>query len=342
MVVIITLNILKEQFMKISHNLRTYSVAFVIFGLFTLAGCAWFSNSDKVASCNSSDVLLEIDGKPALTVQEYEDQLEMARKSNAQIDMLLQMMPNAEKDIIFRGMTTAKLMQAWAQKEGVDATPEFKKQQKQLHEAMDSQLYMKHFDDAHPVQVSDSDVSNYYESKKDVIPALTLTPGGTEITFVRFENKNKAESFLTKVKDVKKVAAFKTFATDIKQNANEAVINPTSPFAESIKNAVLDIKKLPSVHLVKADENSYWVILATGKSQAKYRDLKTPEIYQGLKKMLTDERKGQQLEVVIDDLKQKLNVVEHTKYFENKAAQKSENLQNLSDEALDQQVPSKV
>lgn len=328
--------------MKNLHNLRTYSGALVILGLFSLAGCAWFSKSDNVASCNSSDVLLEIDGKPALTVQEYEDQLDMARKSNAQIDMLLQMMPNAEKDIIFRGMTTAKLMQAWAQKEGIDSSAEFKKQQKQLHEAMDSQLYMKHFDDAHPVEVSDSDVSNYYESKKDIIPALTLTPGGTTISFVRFDNKNKAENFLTKAKDVKKIAAFKTLATEIKQDANDAVINSTSPFAESIKNAVLDIKKFPSVHLIKADESSYWVVIATGKSEAKYRDLKTPEIYQGLKKMLTDERKGQQLETVIDDLKQKLNVVEHTKYFENKANQKSENLQNMSDEALDQQAPIKV
>lgn len=327
------------------NTFRSYSIFITIFGLFFLAGCAWWSSSSgKMSSCNASDALLEIDGKPVLTVQDYEDQLEMARKANAQIDMLLQMMPNAEKDIIFRGMTTAKLMQAWAEKQGVDKTAEFQKQRKQLHDAMDSQLYMKHFDDAHPVEISDSDVADFYEAKKDVIPALTLTPGGVSITFVRFEGKNKAENFLTKVQDVKKAVAFKTLAKENKQNSGEAVINKTSPFAESIKNAVLEIKKFPSVHLIKADENAYWVVLATGKSETKYRDLQTPEIQQGLKKMLIDERKGQQLEAVIEKLKQELNVVEHTKYFEDKAQQKSEALQSALQEPSDEhsQIPVKV
>jgi hypothetical protein len=328
------------------HHFRVYSIAFLVAGLFFLAGCAWwpFSKSDKIGSCSSSESLLEIDGKPVLTVQEYEDQLEMARKANAQIDMLLQMMPNAEKDIIFRGMTTAKLMQAWAEKQGVDKTAEFQKQRKQLHEAMDSQLYMKYFDDAHPVQVSDADVADYYQAKKDLIPALTLTPGGVAISFVRFEGKNKAENFLNKVKDVKKAAAFKSMATESKETPGEAVINPTSPFAEAVKNAVLDIKKFPSIHLVKAGENAYWVILATGKSQTQYRDLKTPEIQQGLKKMLTDERKGQQLETVLEKLKQQLHVVEHTKYFEDKAQKKAEAMQASTEESSNelQQIPVKV
>lgn len=332
--------------MKSLRNFRKYSIVLTIFGLFFLAGCVWWPSlkSGKVGSCNSSLALLEIDGKPVLTVQEYEDQLDMARKANAQIDMLLQMMPNAEKDIIFRGMTTAKLMQAWAEKQGVDKTEEFQKQRKQLHEAMDSQLYMKHFDDAHPVQVSDADVADYYQVKKDIIPALTLKPGGVEITFVRFEGQNKAEGFLAKVKDTKKAAAFKTIATENKQTVSDAVINKTSPFTESVKNAVLDVKKFPSVHLVKAGENAYWVILATGKSETKYRDLSTPEIHQGLKKMLIDERKGQQLEAVIEKLKQELNVVEHTKYFEDKAQQKAAALQAPVEESLDEQqeVPVKV
>ncbi|OGB86548.1 hypothetical protein A3J41_02315 [candidate division TM6 bacterium RIFCSPHIGHO2_12_FULL_38_8] len=328
-----------------SFNIRTYSVAFLIFGLLFLAGCAWFSSSDgKLGSRGSSSVLLEINGKSALSVQEYEEQLDMARKANAQIDMLLQMMPNAEKDILFRGMVTAKLMQAWAEHKGVDKAAEFKKQRQQLHDAMDSQLYMKYFDDAHPVEVSDTDVANYYYAKKDIIPALTLTPGGVEVTFVRFEGKNKAENFLAKAKDVKKAATFKNLASESKQTASDAIINKTSPFADVVKTAILEIKKFPSVHLIKAGENAYWVVLAAGKSETKYRDLSTPEIQQGLKKMLMDERKGQQLEAEIEKLKQQLNVVEHTKYFEDKAQQKSEALQaaGLDESSDDQQVPVKV
>ncbi len=324
--------------MKSFNTFRTYSIVISCLGLFLLAGCDWFSTSNKSGSCSGSDVLLEINGKPALTVQEYEEQLEMARKANAQIDMLLQMMPNAEKDIIFRGMTTAKLMQAWAEKNGVDTSEEFKKHRKQLHDAMDSQLYMKYFDDAHPVHVSDADLAKYYEEKKDMIPALMQTPGGVDISFVRFENKNKAEQFLIKVKDVKKAAAFKAMATESKQTPGTAVINAKAPFAEAIKNAVLEIKKFPSVHMIKAGDDAYWIILATGKSETVYRDLKNPEIEQGLKKMLADERKAQQVESIIEQLKSELNVVEHSKYFEDKMQHKQQNMQEESEDLDEQQI----
>ena len=330
--------------MKSFNTLRTYSVVVSVFSLFLFAGCDWFSKSNQTGSCSGSDVILEINGKPALTVEQYEEQLDMARKANAQIDMLLQMMPNAEKDIIFRGMTTAKLMQAWAEKEGVDKSEEFKKQRKQLHDAMDSQLYMKYFDDAHPVEVSDADVAQYYEDKKDVIPALTLTPGGVDISFVRFEDKNKAEQFLSKAKDVKKADTFKAMATESKQTPGTAVINAKAPFADAIKNAVLEIKKFPSVRMVKVGDGAYWVVLATGKTETLYRDLRNPEIQQGLKKMLSDERKGAQLEAVLEKLRSEMNVVEHNKYFEEKALQKQQAMQeaSASEEMDEQQTPVQV
>ncbi|MCX5924377.1 MAG: hypothetical protein NTZ68_03070 [Candidatus Dependentiae bacterium] len=304
--------------------------AFIIVSALTIPGCAWWpfgSSNKETTSFSGSDALLTIDGVPALTVQEYEEQLDMARKANQQIDMLLQMMPNAEKDFVFRGMATAKLMKAWAQKQGIDKTEDFKKQRSQLHEAMDLQLYMKHFDEAHPINISDSDVAKFYEDKKDSIPALTLSAGGVEVSFVRFESKDKAEKFFDKVKGFKKAAAFKASAEDSKQKAGDSVINEKSSFSPSIKSAVLSFKKFPSVHMLKAEDNSYWVLFAAGKSEAKYRDPKTPEIQHGLRKMLADERKEKQLEELVDKLKTEMNVVENNKYFEEKESKKRAALQ---------------
>ena len=306
--------------------------AFIIVAGLTIPGCAWwpFGSSNKDASAqmaSGSDVLLTIDGVPALTVQEYEEQLDTARKENKQIDMLLQMMPNAEKDFIFRGMATAKLMKAWAQKQGIDKTEDFKKQRNQLHEAMDLQLYMKHFDEAHPINISDSELSRFYEEKKDVIPALTLAQGGVETLYVRFESKDKAEKFNEKVKGIKKAAAFKALAQESKYQVGDSVINEKSSFSPSIKNEVLSIKRFPSVDMVKSDDNSYWVFFATGKSETKYRDLKSPEVHHGLKKMMTDERKEKQLEGLVDKLKTEMNVVENNKYFEEKENRKRAALQ---------------
>lgn len=322
-----------------SHNTQRAIYAFVLVsGLMLLAGCNWFKKSESKSetSAASGDVLMTIDGKPALTVQEYEEQLDMARKANPQIEMFLQMMPNAEREFVFRGMATARLMKAWAHKQGIDQTEEFKKQQQHLHEAMDLQLYMKHFDEAHPIAVTDSDVQNYYEEKKDTIPGLAISQGGVETSYVRFESKNKAQDFFDKVKEVKKADSFKKIAEEHKHQVGQSVINAKSPFGEAIKNSVLDMKKFPSVQIVKAGEDAYWVIFASGKTEAKYHDLKSPQVQQGLRKMIADERKEKQLEAMVEKLKAELNVVENNAYFEEKEAKKRAANENVAGQDSDE------
>jgi len=322
--------------MKSNNRQLAISAMFLVSGLF-FTGCGWFKKSidSTSSSTGSSDVLMTIDGKPVLTVQEYEEQLDMARKANPQIEMFLQMMPNAEKEFVFRGMATARLMKAWAEKQGIDKTPEFQKQRQHLHEAMDLQLYMKHFDEAHPVNVTDQDVAQYYEEKKDVIPGLAITQQGVETSYVRFESKDKAEKFFDKVKDVKKVDAFKSIAEEHKHQVGQSLINSKSPLADAIKNAVVDIKKFPSVQMINAGEGSYWVLFASKKSEAKYHDLKSPQVQQGLRKMIADERKEKQLEAMVEKLKNDMNVEENSKYFEDKEAKKRAALDDKSEEAAD-------
>ncbi len=319
--------------MKSFNQLSIFSISILFSGLFFIAGCNWLpfgkaDTSEKSYSCAPCDTLLSINGSPVLSVQDYEEKLDMARKANPQIDMILSMMPNAEKDLIFRGMTTAELMKAWAKKNGIDQDPEFVKQRKQVHEAMDLQLYMKAFDQAHPVQVSDSDIAKFYEDKKDSIPGLALSAGGTEICFVRVEKKSEADALYAKLRDAKKSEAFKSVAEASKQQVGTATINEKSPYAEVIKEEVLQIKKFPTVKMIKVGDSAYWIVLATGSVKAQYRDLKTPEVHAGLKKMIEDERKDKQLESLMEKLKQELNVVEHTKYFEDKEMEKRARMDN--------------
>ncbi|HSW76155.1 MAG TPA: hypothetical protein VLG50_03880 [Candidatus Saccharimonadales bacterium] len=322
--------------MKFQNKHLAISAFVMVTGLTVMSGCAWWpfgSTCRDITSTSSGDVLLTINGTPALTVQEYEEQLDMARKENQQFDMLLQMMPNAEKDFVFRGMATAKLMKAWAEKHGIDKTEKFKRERNQLHEAMDLKLYMKYFDEAHPVSISDSDVENFYHEKKDVIPGLALSQGGVETSFVRFESKDKADKFFDKVKAFKKAAAFKAAAQEHKYKVGDAVINEKSSFSPAIKNVVLSLKKFPVVHTIKADDDSYWVVFAADKTETKYRDLKSPEVQQGLRKMLSDERREKQLEELVNKLKTEMNVVENSKYFEEKENKKRAALQQMQNSA---------
>ncbi|MBI2344725.1 hypothetical protein HYV10_01480 [Candidatus Dependentiae bacterium] len=307
-----------------SYNQQLALCGFLLISGLFFSGCEFFKKSDKKAdtALGSGEVLMSIDGVPVLTADEYEQRLEMARKANPQIEMFLQIMPNAERELIFRGISMYQLMKAWADKEGISNTPEFKEQQKHMHEAMDMQLFMKHFDDAHPVQVSDGDIENYYHEKKDMVPGLMQSAGGVETLYVRFESKAKAQHFFDKVKDIKKMDTFKKVAEEHKNHVGQSVINEKSPFSEALKKSVLDLKKFPSIQMVKVSDDAYWVVFASGKTEAKYHDLKSPQVQQGLRKMIEDERKTEQAEKIMDQLKKDLNVVENKAYFDDKEAKK--------------------
>lgn len=325
--------------MKSSNKQLAFCAFLLISGLF-FNGCEFFKKSDQNGSNSASgsgDVLMSIDGVPVLTVGEYEQRLEMARKANPQIEMFLQIMPNAERELIFRGISMYQLMKAWADKEGITKTTEFKEQQKHMHEAMDMQLFMKHFDDAHPTNVTDADIENYYHEKKDVIPGLMLSVGGVETSYVNFDSKAKAQAFFDKVKDVKKADTFKKVAEEYKNHVGNSVINEKSPFSEALKKSILDIKKFPSVHVVKVSDDKYWVVFASGKTEAKYHDLKSPQVQQGLRKMIEDERKSEQADKVMEQLKKDLNVVENKSYFDEKEAKKraEQQAQSSNDEEED-------
>lgn len=314
---------------------RVFAASLVVgaAGLMLLSGCEWFSSKKETASTlaivDKGDVLLTIDGKPVFTIAEYEEQLDAARQGNQEIDMVLQMMPNAEKEYIFKVFETGKIMQKWAEKEGIDQTEDFKKQRKQLHDAMDFQLYMKSFYDQNPMHISDSDVKDFYNEKKDSISGLKLADGGVEVIYVRFDSKVKADAFLEKVKEVKDKNKFKALSEADGLTVADTTVNEKSSLSDSLKNGILALKHFPHVQVAKAGDKSYWVLLASGKIDAKYHDLKSPQVQQGLKKMIADERRPKQLEDFIDKKKQEYNVVTHDDYFVKKEAQKRAAMESM-------------
>lgn len=328
--------------MHIKNKKNLFAATFMVsmLGLAVFTGCGLWKKNDTTETTEGSvakkdDVLLVIGGKPVLTVAEYEDQLTAARQAHQEIEMLLQMMPNAEKDYIFQGIMTGKIMQEWANKEGIDKDPEFKKQLKQMVDAMALNLYVKAFYDKYPVEISDADVKDFYDTKKDEIKGLQIAQGGTHVVYVRFDAKDKAEKFLEKVKEIKDASKFQAIAKADNLVVADAIINEGSPISDTLKSAVLDIKKFPKKEIVKVGDNAFWVLLATGKSDAKYHDFKSPDVQQGLKKMMTDERRQKQLEEFIKKMKTELDVKEHLGYFEQKENQKKAAMEAMMKQGKD-------
>ena len=315
--------------MIVSKVENRFAVSFLLAVLlFTLPGCLSDKNDNNSQSPESatsaindnSEVLLSIDGRPALTANEYEEQKDMAQKSNQQISMLLQMMPDAEFNILFKGIVTSRMMKEWGIRNEIDKKDDFIKQRQQLHDAMDLQLYMKYYDDAHPIHVTDKEAEAYYKEKRSTIPQLLVSPGGTDIDYISFSSKAKAEEFNTKVSS--NAAGFAAAAKADSLEVATMTIDGESRVSEPLKNAVLAITKFPSIKMVKISDKSYWVLSAKSKKDPEYRPFNSPEVKQGIKKMLSDEKKEKELMKEVDLLKKEYKVVENKDYFDKKTEER--------------------
>lgn len=329
-----------------TYKTGRYSVIsfFSIMSLLFLTGCFGEKDEKKSSGADShhvqesSEVLFYIDEKPVLTVAEYEEQKSMAQQANPQVNMILQMMPDAEYNILFKGMVTSRMMKEWGVRNKIDQDPEFIKQRKQLHDAMDLQLFMKYYDDAHPVHVSDEDAEKYYIEKRDSIPALKTSQGGVAIKSVVFDFKKAAQDFLEKVKDASN-KKFEEIAKEGKLSVSSMTINQESHVSAPLKNRVLELKKFPHKELIKVSDKAYWVINAVKKEDAQYRPYNSPDVKQGIKKMMRDERKEKALLDNVEKLKKEYNTRENKEYFDKKTADRQkavEQAQKVAAEAQEQ------
>lgn len=297
------------------HIQKQSSVLFLCATLAFLPAC-WDNNSNSSSSDTkdvSSQVLFSIDGNPVLTVDEYNEQLELAIESAPQLQVVLQMQPDAEYQYLFKTMKMAKLMKHWAQNTGIDQQSDFKKEQQRLHELVDLQLFMKAYDEAHPVHVSDSELKEFYNTQKDTLPGLLISQGGVKVEAVKCDSQKDADAFLKAVQanhlNMQKTAESKD------QEVSEFVINETSFHSKQLKDFVADVKKYPTAQVVHADD-VWWVVKAVEKTEAQYQDFE--QIKEGLVRVVEQRKKEEQIEKAIDELSAQFNAQENKEFFENK------------------------
>lgn len=309
----------------------------LIGSLFMLTGCLGekakdtHQAADEVtthsSSANKGEVLLSIDGKPVLYADDFEDQKAMAQQSNQQLNMILQMIPDAEFTIIFKSIEAAHLMKASALKHGVDQDAQFVKQMNQAVEAIKLQMYVKWYEEAHPVSVTDHEVENFYKARREQIPGLVVSPVSFDIVYVDFTTKADAEDFAAKSKEGSE-KHMKAAAKEAGLKTKSMTVSPNSQVSDILKNTVFSATKFPSKEIVKIEESSYWVVGILKKHDAQYRKLDEPEVKQALTKMCKDEKREIELSKQVEQLITEFNVEENKAYFENKKVNQSKAVAN--------------
>ena len=319
------------------HRTKVLSIALV--SILSLSGCmsnkeAARSESEDMAilpAVNQQDVLLAIDGKPVLTIDEYEEQLQEAAASSPQLEMMLQMSPNVEYDFIFNQLKMAKLMNHWAHATGVTQTEEFKKDRARIQEMIDTQLCVQYYEKAHPIVITDADIKSFYDAQKDTLPGLLVAPGGVKAEAVKFDTQDAAQSFYDEVKNVQ--GDFDAVAKSQKLSINNFVINETTFHGKPLKDFALQVTSFPALNMIKSDD-AYWVVKAVEKVASKYQDFE--KVKEGLRNYVQQQRKDESMKEAAAKFEADYKTVENKEYFENKMRARQDAMMHMQQQVQQQ------
>lgn len=283
------------------------------------------AKSSEHVTSERGDVLLSIDGKPVIYAHDFEDQKAMAAQSDQRLNMILQVMPNAEYDMIFKKLEEAHVLKEWVIREKLDQDSQFVKTLRQYQDAVYTQMCLKAYQDAHPMTVSEKEAREHYEAHKDKIQGLTIASAGVEILSVKFSKKDEAERFAHKVKDGSK-KHFNAAAKEAHLTVVPMAINAEGYADEALKNVALAATKFPSKEVVKMTDGSYMVVGMIGKKDPEYHNFDLPEVKQALTQMCMNAKREAAQLAEVARLRTEYNVVEDKTYFDKKA-EKSANVQ---------------
>lgn len=312
---------------------RTKILSLALISIVSLSGCMSSSkvndapqqeSEDQVIIPAQENILLAIDGKPVLTIDEYEEQLQEAAAQSPQLEMMLQMSPNVEYDFIFNQLKMAKLMNHWAHATGVTQSEEFKKDRARILEMVDTQLCVQYYEKMHPVVVTDADIKAFYETQKDTLPGLLVAPGGVKTEAVKFETQDEAQAFYDAVKNAQ--GDLDAVAKDQKLSVSNFVINETTFHGKPLKDFVLQLSSFPALNMIKSDD-AYWVLKAVEKVAPKYQDFE--KVKEGLRNYVQQQSKDASMKEAAAKFESDYAIVENKEYFENKMKARQDAMQQM-------------
>lgn len=297
-------------------NRTQFSRLAVLATLAVLGGCGPFGKKEQ-PTATSEDVLLTINGRPALTVRDFEQYEEQIFQANPQLRSMMAVMPDVEKNL-FDALASQELLWEQAVRKGIDQSPEFNKEVEQNVRMIKRGLAVRNFQKENVVNISDDDIKKYYNENKETI--YQMAPSGIQTTMVVFDRESDAKAFMDKAKGK---SDFAQFAQDSKLNArNLGRINEQSSYIEeAVKKAALGAKKFPSTMIIKIDNGKWAVIHVKSKEEAKYYPF--DQAREDARTRLYNEKMAKLLTETLERLKKEYNAVENAQYFAKKAAERA-------------------
>lgn len=312
--------------MKIQSSAKYKKLSlFALLSLGLLPGCDWFgskksahvASSGSIAADDTSTVIVSIDGKPVITEKRLQQVIDELVEAQPQYKVMLQMMDRKQlEQNIVDGLIKQEVIDHHVMVKGLDTSDEYQVKMDRVLKLAKQMVNAEQFTKNIKVNIGDSEVKEFYEKNKDVMPQLLISRGGVHAVAVEFDKEADAQAFLAKVKaefgnDLKKASdklgksgQFKDFKSI---NAQSVGIDPV------LRAKITGYTKFPTLELVKLGKDKVWVVKATEKEDAKYRPLE--QIKDDLKAFLEKEKLQERINEEIEKLQKNYNVQINEEYF---------------------------
>lgn len=278
-----------------------------------------FGGSRTQSSYGSTDVLLTIEGQPAITAGEFEKYYDQVLEQQPQLRSFAAMMPDL-KENVYSTLASQKILEHWAKKNGVNQKPEYQKDRETLLENIERGLAIKYFQAEHPVMISDEEIKKFYDENKDTM--YVLAQGGVNATGVSFDNQAAAKAFLDKAKQPKADLAKLAGASKLNFRNFGRVHEQSAHVDEALRKKILSMKN-SSVDLFPVGKN-YWVVQVSSKEESKYYPFEQAK--DDARSRLNNDRMVEMFNTELSKLKNEYNVVEHKGYFQTSGPEGSDSV----------------
>lgn len=294
-----------------NSNLRYSTVGIVLVAIGFLPHCNFF----KKKSVPEGQPLMSISGTPVITTKTLEDYIQQAREANPQVDLILQMVPNAQHDIFYTTLVNDYLVREWARRAGVTSRPEYLEKRRRLLELVDSTLATEFFRIEFAPVVSDEQVREYYEKNKECDPGLMLAPAGIRADAVFFTNREEAEKFAAQARKSNSNFAEIAHAHNLKLNNLGGLVHKNSMMEDPrLREKILGMKRLPRVELFVLDAKNIWVV--KGYEECTAQCLPLEKASDTIRNMLRERSANEQYQQKLKQLAGEYAIVEHAEYWD--------------------------
>jgi len=281
----------------------------------------------------TGEVLMSINGVPAITVDSLAQQKENLLRANPGMKQAVEQLdPLVVDRSIFEGLFVDRIIDEYLSVNNINTSNEYQAELEALCDAQRKALNVKYFGEQIRVTVSEPEIRNFYETNKDAM--LKISQGGVAASGIEFADGAAARAFVARVKA--SPGGFKKVAQEDGLNAKikdfKLVNNQSVGIDGQLRDKIAAIKTVPSVEMFEVN-GMFWVINATEKEEPKY--VPYENIKDRIKEQLEQQKRGEAGMKEIEKLKKEYNIEINEQYFiPAQAAQ--DNMQAMANPAASQ------